>query len=88
MFGQLLVIPFLSFIWFYFNDIAAFSVSMIQSSIYPLLFEVAVELPHKRHFEVEADTVGLQLISKACMDPRYAVLVWEKFEAKVSVCLS
>ena len=88
MFGQFLVIPFLSFIWFYFNDITAFLVSAIQSSIYPLVFRVAVGLPKSRQVEEEADNVGLQLITKACMDPRYAVLVWEKFEAKVGVCFS
>ncbi|XP_039247754.2 metalloendopeptidase OMA1, mitochondrial-like isoform X1 [Styela clava] len=81
-FGELLMVPLLAFIWFYFEDFLAFLVYSIQQYVYPLLFEYGFNLPYGRKLEVEADEVGLLLAAKACFDPRWSVLLWEKMAMK------
>nr|CAB3264564.1 metalloendopeptidase OMA1, mitochondrial-like [Phallusia mammillata] len=81
-FGEILMVPVLSFIWFLFEDFAAFIVYSIQQLIYPLIFEVGFNLPFSRKLEVEADEVGLTLAAKACYDPRWSVLLWDKMALK------
>lgn len=81
-FGEILVIPVLAFIWFYFEDFLAFLIYSIQQYIYPLLFEYGFNLPYGRKLETEADEVGLLLAAKACFDPRWSVLFWQKMAMK------
>ena len=73
----------LAFIWFIFDDFVAIIAHTAQQLIYPLIFELGFNLPYSRQLEAEADTVGLQLATKACYDPRYSVLLWEKMALKV-----
>lgn len=70
-FGEVLTVPLLAFIWFFFDDFAAFLVYTIQSYIYPLVFEYGFNRPYSRQLESEADEIGLKLSSKACFDPRF-----------------
>lgn len=81
-FGELLTVPVLAFIWFYFDDFAAFLVYTIQQYLYPLIYEYGFSLPYSRLLETEADEVGLLLAAKACFDPRWSVLLWEKMAMK------
>jgi len=84
VFGEILVIPLLTFIWFLLEDFAAFLAYSIQQFIYPFIFEVGFSLPFSRQLETEADEVGLMLAAKACYDPRWSVLLWDKMALKVS----
>ena len=83
VFGELLIIPILTFLWFWFEDFTAFFATLIEKYIFTLIFEVGFNLPYSRLLEAEADTVGLTLSTKACYDPRWAVLLWEKMSFKV-----
>ena len=85
VFGELLIVPFLTFSWFLFEDFSAFVAMVIQSYLFPLIFEIGFSLPYSRLLEAEADEVGLQLLTKACYDPYWTVLFWEKMLYKVSV---
>lgn len=40
-----------------------------------------LQLPNSRKTEEEADQIGLQLMAKACYDPRQAVGLWERMQA-------
>lgn len=73
----------LAFIWFIFDDLVAIIAHSAQQFIYPLVFELGFSLPYSRQLEAEADAVGLKLATKACFDPRYSVLLWEKMALKV-----
>ena len=57
-------------------DFIAFLFQRMQSSA----VELALELPHSRMHEEEADEVGIMLAARACFDPRRAPHVWELFE--------
>ena len=57
-------------------DVIAFLFQRMQSSA----VELALELPHSRMHEEEADEVGIMLAARACFDPRRAPHVWELFE--------
>ena len=46
--------------------------------------EVAVNLPHSRAGETEADRYGLELAARAGFDPRTALRLWEKMNAASS----
>ena len=78
------MIPVLAFIWFFFEDFIAFIAHSIQHYLYPLIFELGFNLPYSRELEMEADIVGTTLASKACFDPRWSVLLWDKMAFKVS----
>nr|XP_026690756.1 metalloendopeptidase OMA1, mitochondrial-like [Ciona intestinalis] len=78
VFGELIVVPLLAFIWFLLDDFAAFVVYSIQQFMYPIIFELGFKLPYSRQLESEADEVGLMLASKACFDPRWSVYLWDK----------
>lgn len=39
-------------------------------------------MPFSRATETEADFIGLQLMAKACFDPREAIVVWERMAKK------
>ena len=83
MFGELLIVPLLTFLWFLLEDFAAFVVYSIQNFIFPLVFEVGFNLPYSRLLEREADVIGLRMSTKACFDPRWAVMLWDKMALKV-----
>jgi predicted Zn-dependent protease len=50
-------------------------------SLYGLGSQVAVELPHSRTQESEADHIGLIYMAKAGYNPAEAVAFWERFSA-------
>jgi len=88
VFGELLVIPFVAFLWFWLEDFTAFITWVVQDYLFPLIFEVAFNLPYGRQLESEADIVGLKMASKACFDPRWAVFLWDKMSFKVNCIMS
>ena len=83
MIGQLFKIPLLSFLWFFLDDFAAFISSFLQDRLLEGMWKVGVVLPRSRVMEREADLVGCKLVSRMGGDPRWGVLLWEKFECLV-----
>lgn len=43
--------------------------------------QVGIELPFSRKFELEADTIGLHLMTQACFDPRESPKVFSRLKA-------
>jgi predicted Zn-dependent protease len=50
-------------------------------TIYGLAAQGGVLLPFSRKHEEEADKIGLELLTRACFDPREAPLLWERMAA-------
>ncbi|KAI4502424.1 hypothetical protein M0802_002336 [Mischocyttarus mexicanus] len=67
----LVIIPIL-LLWACFPDLLAFLLQMIGQHIIDLFHT----LPFSRALENEADTVGLDLAARACVDVREAVVFW------------
>lgn len=71
----LLLLPIL-ILWTLLPDAIALSSHYITEYISSVLFE----LPFSRKLETEADSVGLEMISRACFDPRQASIFWKKVD--------
>lgn len=45
-----------------------------------IVLQALIALPHSRTQELEADLIGLRLMSKACFDPNAVVSFWQSFD--------
>jgi metalloendopeptidase OMA1, mitochondrial len=45
------------------------------------LIEYGIMKPHSRVCEVEADEIGLYLMSRACFDPHASISIWQRMRA-------
>lgn len=73
-FFSLFSVLFITAVWAVLPDFAAFLSHVFASQTSNLL----VRLPFSRLMETEADTVGLNLAAKACLDVREASVFWAK----------
>lgn len=75
--SDILEVPFLLPIWLFMPSI--FGAVILHSLVTGLQY-VAVQLPHDRQLESEADHVGLLMSSRACFDIRECVSFWQRLE--------
>lgn len=71
----LLLVPIIA-LWTLLPDSVALSSHYFTEYISAVLFQ----LPFSRLLETEADAVGLEMMAKACFDPRQASAFWKKME--------
>ena len=64
---------------FWLKFLAAMLIGDSASFLFnPLLLQLGLQLPFSRKCEVEADYIGLLLMSQACFDPRQSILFWQR----------
>lgn len=71
----LMLLPVLA-VWTLLPDSIALSSHYITEYISAVLFQ----LPFSRKLETEADSVGLEMVSRACFDPRQASVFWRRMD--------
>ncbi|KAG8334190.1 metalloendopeptidase [Homalodisca vitripennis] len=72
---MLMLLPIVA-LWTLLPDSIAISSHYFTEYISTILFK----LPFSRSLETEADTVGLEMVARACYDPRQASVFWRKME--------
>jgi len=76
-FLDIILIFVIAAIWFY---MPSDGLAIISQWFYNKVVKLMLDLPYSRELETEADTVGLQLMAKACYDVRESSTFWRKMQ--------
>lgn len=66
------------------NNISVIFIDSFIRSVNDLLMKIGILLPNSRKTEIEADHIGLLLMSAACYNPQQAISFWKRMDQAAS----